>query len=63
MQPDSNTTLPLFVYGSLIDPVHCAKVLARFAAAVPAVLYEYERVTTFAGPAIASGNPHHFRPA
>jgi len=43
MQPDPNTTLPLFVYGSLIDPVHCAEVLGRFAAAVPAVLYEYER--------------------
>jgi gamma-glutamylcyclotransferase (GGCT)/AIG2-like uncharacterized protein YtfP len=43
MQPDSNTPLPLFVYGSLIDPVHCAEVLGRFADAVPAVLDQYER--------------------
>jgi gamma-glutamylcyclotransferase (GGCT)/AIG2-like uncharacterized protein YtfP len=43
MQPDSNTTLPLFVYGSLIDPVHCAQVLGYFADAVPAVLYDFER--------------------
>jgi hypothetical protein len=61
MQPDPNTTLPLFVYESLIDPVHCAKVLARFAASVPAVLNEYVRATTFARSATASGDPHHFQ--
>jgi hypothetical protein len=43
MQPDPNTPLPLFVYGSLIDPVHCAEVLGRFVDAVPAVLGHYER--------------------
>jgi gamma-glutamylcyclotransferase (GGCT)/AIG2-like uncharacterized protein YtfP len=43
MQPDPNTSLPLFVYGSLIDPVHCAEVLGRFVDAVPAVLGHYER--------------------
>src|SRR5258708_5910251 len=49
MQQDPNATLPLFVYGSLIDPVHRAEVLGRFADAVPAVLHEYER-----------GHSHHW---
>lgn len=43
MQPDLNTPLPLFVYGSLIDPIHCAEILGRIPNAVPAVLDEYER--------------------
>jgi gamma-glutamylcyclotransferase (GGCT)/AIG2-like uncharacterized protein YtfP len=43
MQHDPNATIPLFVYGSLIDPVHRAEVLGRLADAVPAVLHEYER--------------------
>ena len=43
MQQDPNATLPLFVYGSLIDPVHRAEVLGHPADAVPAVLREYER--------------------
>ncbi len=35
--------LPLFVYGSLIDPVHRAEVLGHFADAVPATLHGFER--------------------
>lgn len=43
MQHDPNATLPLFVYGSLIDPVHRAEVLGHFVDAVPAVLHDHER--------------------
>jgi gamma-glutamylcyclotransferase (GGCT)/AIG2-like uncharacterized protein YtfP len=35
--------LPLFVYGSLIDPVHRAEIIGRMVEAVPAILEGYER--------------------
>jgi gamma-glutamylcyclotransferase (GGCT)/AIG2-like uncharacterized protein YtfP len=35
--------LPLFVYGSLIDPVHRAEVLGHPAEGVPATLHGFER--------------------
>jgi gamma-glutamylcyclotransferase (GGCT)/AIG2-like uncharacterized protein YtfP len=35
--------LPLFVYGSLIDPIHRAEVLGHFADGIPAILYGYAR--------------------
>ena len=35
--------LPLFVYGSLIDPVHRAEVLGHPAEGVPAILHGFER--------------------
>jgi cation transport regulator ChaC len=43
MEPDANTKLPLFVYGSLIDPIHRAEVLGHFADGVPAILHGYAR--------------------
>jgi gamma-glutamylcyclotransferase (GGCT)/AIG2-like uncharacterized protein YtfP len=39
----ANTMLPLFVYGSLIDPVHRAEVLGHPAEGVPATLHGFER--------------------
>lgn len=39
----ANTMLPLFVYGSLLDPVHRAEVLGHSADGVPATLHGYER--------------------
>jgi gamma-glutamylcyclotransferase (GGCT)/AIG2-like uncharacterized protein YtfP len=35
--------LPLFVYGSLIDPVHRAEVLGHAADGIPATLHGFER--------------------
>jgi hypothetical protein len=35
--------LPLFVYGSLIDPIHRAEVLGHFADGTPATLLGFER--------------------
>jgi gamma-glutamylcyclotransferase (GGCT)/AIG2-like uncharacterized protein YtfP len=35
--------LPLFVYGSLIDPVHRAEIIGRTVEATPATLKDYKR--------------------
>jgi len=43
VEPDANTKLTLFVYGSLIDPIHRAEVLGHFADGVPAILHDYAR--------------------
>jgi cation transport regulator ChaC len=43
VEPDANTKLPLFVYGSLIDPIHRAEILGHFADGVPAILHGYAR--------------------
>jgi cation transport regulator ChaC len=43
MESEAHTTLLLFVYGSLIDPIHRAEVLGRFAGGVPAILHGYAR--------------------
>jgi gamma-glutamylcyclotransferase (GGCT)/AIG2-like uncharacterized protein YtfP len=43
VEPEANTTLLLFVYGSLIDPIHRAEVLGHFADGVPVILYGYAR--------------------
>jgi gamma-glutamylcyclotransferase (GGCT)/AIG2-like uncharacterized protein YtfP len=42
-ESESNPTLPLFVYGSLIDPIHRAKVLGHLADGVPAILHGFVR--------------------
>jgi gamma-glutamylcyclotransferase (GGCT)/AIG2-like uncharacterized protein YtfP len=38
-----STQLPLFVYGSLVDPEHRAEIIGRTLEAVPATLKGYER--------------------
>ena len=43
MESEGNPTLPLFVYGSLIDPIHRAEVLGHFADGVPAILHGFVR--------------------
>ncbi len=43
MESESKPTLPLFVYGSLIDPIHRAEVLGHLAAGVPAILQGFVR--------------------
>jgi cation transport regulator ChaC len=43
MESDANSQLPLFVYGSLIDPIHRAEILGHFVEGVPAILHGYER--------------------
>jgi cation transport regulator ChaC len=43
MESEADTQLPLFVYGSLIDPIHCAEILGHFADGVPAILHGYAR--------------------
>lgn len=40
---DQSQNLPLFVYGSLVDPAHRAEVLGRHADGTPAILLGYER--------------------
>jgi hypothetical protein len=39
----SEPMLALFVYGSLIDPAHCAEVLGHAADGIPAILHDFER--------------------
>jgi cation transport regulator ChaC len=43
MQSKANDGLPLFVYGSLIDPIHRAEILGHSADGVPAILHGYAR--------------------
>ena len=43
MNPNDAGKLPLFVYGSLIDPIHRAEVVGRFVEGAPAILYGYAR--------------------
>jgi gamma-glutamylcyclotransferase (GGCT)/AIG2-like uncharacterized protein YtfP len=43
MESEIKTTLALFVYGSLIDPVHRAEILGHTAAGIAAVLRGYMR--------------------
>lgn len=43
MESQGNLALPLFVYGSLIDPIHRAEVLGHSADGVPAILHGYAR--------------------
>lgn len=43
MESEADTQLPLFVYGSLIDPIHRAEILGHFAEGVPAILDGYVR--------------------
>jgi gamma-glutamylcyclotransferase (GGCT)/AIG2-like uncharacterized protein YtfP len=43
VEPDDNTNPLLFVYGSLIDPIHRADILGRFIEGVPAILDDYAR--------------------
>lgn len=43
MEPDANTKHLLFVYGSLIDPIHRANILGRLTNGVPAILQDYHR--------------------
>jgi cation transport regulator ChaC len=46
MESDANSQLPLFVYGSLIDPIHRAEILGHLVDGVPAILHGYERGRT-----------------
>jgi len=43
MESEVNPALPLFVYGSLIDPIHRAEILGHLADGVPAILHGYAR--------------------
>jgi hypothetical protein len=43
MESEATTKLPLFVYGSLIDPAHRAEVLGHPSDGVPATLHGYAR--------------------
>ncbi len=43
MQSKANRALPLFVYGSLVDPIHRAEILGHSADGMPAILHGYAR--------------------
>ena len=43
MESETNPTLPLFVYGSLVDATHRAEVLGHHAEGLPATLHGFER--------------------
>ena len=43
MESEASSQLPLFVYGSLIDPIHRGEILGHFADGVPAILHGYVR--------------------
>jgi gamma-glutamylcyclotransferase (GGCT)/AIG2-like uncharacterized protein YtfP len=43
MDSEDHNKLPLFVYGSLIDPIHRAEILGHAAEGIPATLHDYTR--------------------
>jgi gamma-glutamylcyclotransferase (GGCT)/AIG2-like uncharacterized protein YtfP len=43
MKSEAHTELPLFVYGSLIDPEHRVEIIGRAIQGAPATLHGFER--------------------